>query len=158
MSDVDLKLTIELIPSTAWNMSLYQYYKQNKQAYKWKMIKQELFEKEGRQCWICGKKGGHLEAHEFWEYDDENHVQELSAVHHLCKKCHMVKHIGYWCHSFEGLMRLEEMWMTEETLIKHFCKVNMCDVEAYEQSSMEARLLWEERSKYDWEQDISLYF
>lgn len=38
--------------------------------------------KEGRKCWICGKKADQLEAHEFWEYDKENRIQKLKAIHH----------------------------------------------------------------------------
>ena len=87
MSQKKFKLIIELVPSTVWFSSIYQIYKRNNQLNKWRKIKKELFEKGGRRCWVCDKEGSRLEAHEFWEYDDENHLQKLVAIHHLCGMC-----------------------------------------------------------------------
>jgi hypothetical protein len=103
-----LKLTIELVPATVWFSSLYHYYKDNMQLNKWRKLKEELFKNEGLKCWICGKEGVRLEAHEFWEYDDVRHVQRLMAIHHLCDLCHKIKHIGYWCYTKEGRTQLAQ--------------------------------------------------
>jgi len=65
MEEQKFKLTIELVPSTVWFSSIYQIYKRSNQLNKWRKIKKELFEKEGRKCWICGAENTRLEAHEF---------------------------------------------------------------------------------------------
>jgi len=50
MKKKNLKLTIELIPSTVWFSSLYQLYKAKGRPSKWKKLKQKIFEKEGKRC------------------------------------------------------------------------------------------------------------
>lgn len=119
--------------------------------------KKAIFEKEGRACWICGEQDRRLEAHESWEYDDAKHVQRLAAIHHLCDLCHKIKHIGFWCHTEEGARRLEQEKLCNEDLIKHFCATNLCtrtDFDNYEQETLR---IWDERSKYEWEQDFGEY-
>jgi len=153
----EFKLTIELVPSTVWFSSLCQIYRRENKLDKWRKIKKELFKKEGKRCWICGKEGTPLEAHEFWQYDDINHVQRLAAVHHLCGMCHKIKHIGYWCYTEEGRKKLEELGLTGEDLINHFCKVNNCSREDFEEHEKEAFRIWRERSKYRWKQDFGQY-
>lgn len=156
MSWKGFKLTIELVPSTVWFSSLYQIYKKRNQLGEWKKIKDQLFEEEGRRCWICGK-GGHLEAHEFWEYDDESHIQRLVAVHHLCGMCHKVKHIGFWCCTPDGNKLLAESGLTRDDLISHFCAVNNCSRRDFEKHEEEAFRIWRERSEYEWKQDFGKY-
>ncbi|MCL0052037.1 hypothetical protein M1M92_00875 [Peptococcaceae bacterium] len=75
MREHKFKLTIEPVPATLWFSSLCQIYKERNQQNKWRKIKEKLFEKEGRKCWICGAENVRLEAHEFWEYDDKNLIQ-----------------------------------------------------------------------------------
>lgn len=59
----------------------------------WRKIKNELFEREGKVCWICGAKGVSLHAHEFWRYTPKGkYYKHLTAIHHLCQDCHSVKH------------------------------------------------------------------
>lgn len=157
MKKQKFKLTIELVPSTVWFSSVYQIYKGKNQLNKWRRIKKELFKREGGKCWICGAKSTHLEAHEFWEYDDKNHVQKLIGIHHLCDMCHKVKHIGFWCHTKEGSRKLEEEGLSKEDLINHFCKVNNCSRKKFEKHEKEALNIWEERSKYEWKQDFADY-
>lgn len=152
-----LKLTIELVPSTVWYSSIYQIYRKANCLDEWRRIKRELFEKEGQRCWICEKEGGRLEAHEFWEYDDENHIQRLAAIHHLCSMCHKIKHMGFWCHSDQGREQLATADLTKEDLISHFCKVNECSTETFEEHEQKAFDVWEERSKHSWKQDFGKY-
>jgi len=151
------KLTIELVPKTAWFTSLYQIYKKTNHLSEWRRIKEELFEKEGRQCWICGKENTRLEAHEFWEYDDENHVMKLVAIHHLCDMCHKIKHIGFWRYTLDGRKLLEKAGITIEDIINHFCKVNNCTREEFEKHKEEAFKKWKERSRYKWKIDLGKY-
>ena len=73
-------LTIDLVPRTVWFSSLYRLMPKEK----WKTLKRKIYEKEGRKCYICGSTRPPFELHEFWEYDDENHIQRLVGTHHLC--------------------------------------------------------------------------
>jgi len=157
MSQKKFKLNIELVPSTVWFSSIYQIYKRNNKLNKWRKIKKELFDLEGRRCFLCGKERGRLEAHEFWEYDDENHIQKLVAIHHLCGMCHKIKHIGFWRYTEKGREKLARTGLSREDLINHFCKVNNCSQDEFFQHEKEAFKIWEERSKYDWEQDFFEY-
>jgi len=151
------KLEIELVPATVWFSSIYQIYKKNNKLNEWLKQKKKIFEKEGKDCWICGRKNHRLEAHEFWKYDDKNHIQKLRAIHHLCPLCHKIKHIGFWCHTPEGIKILEKSGLTEENLINHFCKVNNCSKKEFKSYEREAFRIWRERSKYKWKQDFEEY-
>ncbi|MCX7914374.1 MAG: hypothetical protein N2511_07300 [Thermodesulfovibrionales bacterium] len=153
----DFKLKIELVPSTVWFSSVYQILKKNKKEERWKEIKRELFKREGRRCWICGKENLRLEAHEFWEYDDANHIQRLVAIHHLCALCHKIKHVGFWLHTQEGLSRLKEEGLTPQDLIDHFCRVNSCTPEDYEKAEEQAFETWRKRSRHKWKQDFGVW-
>jgi len=150
-------LTIELVPTSVWFSSLYQFYNRTNQPDQWRKIKVELFEKEGRKCWICGKEGDRFEAHEFWEYDETNHVQRLRVIHHLCRLCHKIKHIGFWCYTKDGQRKLARAGLTREALIRHFCKVNNCSREEFETHETEAFRIWRERSQHEWIQDFGTY-
>lgn len=152
-----LRLKIELIPSTVWFSSVYQILKNSNKLDKWREIKTAISKNEGKQCWICGKYGSHLEAHEFWEYDDTKHVQRLAAIHHLCDLCHKIKHIGFWCYTPEGAKRLEQQRLCKEDLIKHFCAINQCTREDFKNYEHDVFGIWNERNKCKWEQDFGEY-
>jgi hypothetical protein len=156
MNQQKFRLSIELVPLPLWQHSLFRIYKENNQLNKWKSIKKELIIEEGQHCWICGNKGG-LEAHEFWEYDDINHIQKLVAIHHLCSMCHKIKHIGFWCYTKEGKEILFKSNLSKEDLINHFCKINQCSKEDFESHEKTAFALWRERNKYVWKQDFGKY-
>ncbi len=157
MNEKKFKLTIELVPKTVWYSSISQYYKRNNQLNKWKQIKEELFEKEGRKCWICGKEDRRLEAHEFWEYDDGKHIQKLVAIHHLCDLCHKIKHIGFSCYTKDGRELLKRLGLTKEALVDHFCEINKCSIEEFEEHERKGFEVHAERSKYEWKQDFGKY-
>jgi len=148
-----LKLEIELVPSTVWRSSLYNLVPKNE----WYKLKNRVYAKEGRECYICGSKQGTFSLHEFWEYDDEKHIQKLSAVHHLCNLCHKIKHIGFWCHTADGMMKLKQAGLDRDNLIQHFCSVNNCSKEDFQEHEDKAFDLWRERSKYQWKQDFGEY-
>ncbi|HIH31509.1 TPA: HNH endonuclease [Candidatus Woesearchaeota archaeon] len=154
---VPLKLTIELVPSTVWYASIYQYYKKTNNPQKWVEIKKELFAKEGNKCWICEKESKPLDAHEFWKYDDVKHIQRLDAIHHLCRLCHKIKHIGLWLHTEDGERMLIKEGLTKEDVIKHFCNVNKCSIADFQKFEDDALKVWAERSKDDWKQDFGAY-
>lgn len=148
-----MKLTIELVPSTAWNQSLYNLLPRNE----WNKIKSNVFAKEGHQCYVCGNSTGIMSLHEFWSYDETTHVQKLVEFHHLCSLCHKIKHIGFWCHTSDGLSKLRQEGLSREDLAKHFCKVNDCSPEAFENHEKEAFLIFRQRSNHNWKQDFGEY-
>lgn len=87
--------------------------------------------------------------HEIWEYDDEKHIQKLVGFHLLCEKCHWIKHLG-----LAGLKLKEEEL---KKLIQHFCKVNGCSKQDFEQHKYEAFEVYDKRCKYRWTQDFGEY-
>lgn len=145
-----LKLTIELVPSSVWRSSLYQLLPRNV----WHSVKQEIYAKEGRKCYICGTTEGRFSAHEFWEYDDKKHIQRLAAIHHLCNLCHKIKHIGFWCHTTEGRGKLEKGELNREDLAEHFCHINSCTRKEFLEHEEKAFSIWRERSRHQWKQDF----
>ena len=88
-----MKLTIELVPSTAWFSNLRSILSSND----WDILRKETYKAAKYKCEICGGKGKKhpVECHERWSYNDKNHIQTLDGLIALCPKCHMVKHIGF---------------------------------------------------------------
>jgi len=151
-----MKLTIDLIPASAWGKSLYNLYRNSGHGYLWQQIKEDLIKKEGNQCWVCEAKDSRLEAHEFWEYDIDLELQTLTAIHHLCILCHMVKHPGFLT-TEAGIAQLRRMGIEQADIIRHFCNVNGCKESAYYLYVGEAFAVWRERSDHNWKQDYGDY-
>ncbi len=151
------KLKIELVPSTVWYSSLYKLFKELHREDLWKNIKDSIFKKEGKKCWICENTDRRLEAHEFWDYDAGNHIQKLKSIHHLCDLCHKVKHIGLWLHTSDGQKMLKKEKLTKSDIIKHFCKVNQCTKKEFEEHKDSAFEIFSIRSQNDWNQDFGKY-
>ena len=148
-----MRLEIELVPSTVWFSSLYRLLPKNE----WYRLKDNVYAEEGRKCYICGSGQGRFSLHEFWEYDDDKHIQKLSGLHHLCNLCHKIKHIGFWCHTADGKLKLKQEGLDREDLIKHFCRVNNCTKEEFLKHEDKAFEVWRERSEYQWKQDFGKY-
>ena len=83
------KLTFESVPEECWGYSLYHILT----PADWDKVRKDAYRRAGYKCRICGAKG-RLEAHEKWNYDEENRLQKLTDVLALCNKCHSVKHIS----------------------------------------------------------------
>jgi len=147
------KLEIELIPHTAWRLSLYNILPRSV----WNEMKRQLYAEEGRKCYLCNSEKGALQAHEFWEYDDERNIQKLVAMHHLCNLCHKIKHIGFWCHTADGRAKLREEKLNRERLIQHFCEINNCTRKDFLEHEKQAFDLWKKRSKHRWKQDFGKF-
>lgn len=139
----DFRLSIELVPSTAWGQNLRKLMK----PFMWHSIRNEVLEKAKGTCMIC-KANGTLDCHEVWIYDDESHIQKLAGFLALCKDCHDLKHIG-----FASLSHGKPKY---EKLVNHFMKVNNCSRADFVDHYNTAMNLFNERSKYDWEMDISM--
>jgi len=136
-----MKLTIELVPKTAWYNNLRSQFTKEQ----WDFIRKYAYKRAGYKCEICGDTGDNhpIEAHEEWHYNDKNHTMTLDKVTALCPACHQVKHIGL----AKKRGKLDEA-------IEHFIKVNGCTKE-FAITYINVRIgLWKERSKSSWTLDI----
>lgn len=139
----NIRLTIELVPSSAWQNNLRTILK----PAMWKSIRSVAIKKKGDKCAICDRKGK-LHAHEVWEYDDENKIQKLKDILPLCYMCHSVKHIG-----FTGFQQ-SRIGGDIEKFIKYFMSINKVDRKTYQEHYNEELKKFEDRSKYEWQLDL----
>ena len=135
-------LTIELVPKTAWFSNVRSMIAKKD----WDILRKEAYRKADYKCEICGGVGKRhpVECHEIWEYDDNNHIQKLAGMTALCPSCHEVKHIGFANTQGRGEMAEE-----------HLAKVNKWTKEKTTKYVREQFKKWAERSKYDWEIDLT---
>lgn len=132
------KLTIELVPKTAWYTNVRSMVSKKD----WDNIREEIYMKAGYKCQICDAAEP-LECHEIWEYDDKNQIQKLKGMIALCKSCHEVKHIGLADRkglapkAREHLSQINS-WSKEKTLAYIKKQVNK----------------WKKRSKLKWKLNI----
>ena len=141
-----LKLTIELVPASAWSNNLRSLLKPQM----WNDLRKSVYKRYHYKCAMCGS-GGRLHAHEVWEYDDKKHIQKLAEIIAPCSKCHAVKHIG-----LAGIQASEGK-LNYDNLVKHFMKVNNCDRETFEKHRNDAFKKFEQQSKHEWSLDLSGY-
>jgi len=142
-----LRLEIELVPSTVWHSSLYRLLPKEV----WNNIRNEIIKENGRKCQICGETEGAMNLHEIWKYDDRKRIQKLEGFILLCKMCHHVKHIG-----LAGILASQGR-LEYEKVVEHFCKVNKCAREEFEEHKAKVFEIWRRRSKCEWEQDFGKY-
>lgn len=137
-----MKLTIELVPATAW----YTNVRSNVSREEWDRLRHLIYQHANHVCEICEGRGDKwpVECHEIWEYDDIDHIQKLTRLIALCPACHQVKHIG-----------LAGIRGQQDTAIAHLARVNEWPLSKAKQYVAEQFKIWEERSKYDWSLDIS---
>jgi hypothetical protein len=141
-----MKLTIELVPSTAW----YSNVRSNVSTEEWDKIRKKSYAKANHKCEICGDVGTNqgvkhnVECHEIWEYDDQKHTQTLAGLISLCPYCHKTKHAGLA--SIKGETAI---------VINQLMKVNgMSEKEAITYMQ-EAFRIHTNRSQFQWKLDIS---
>jgi len=136
------RLTIELVPATQWGANLRAVLRPGE----WRRCREFAQQKSGELCGICGRTGrnGRLECHELWQFDDERHQQRLVGLIALCPSCHLVKHFGRAvARGFAGEANDQLMF------------VNRWTAAEAEHHVEESRLLWEQRSQYRWQLDVS---
>ena len=71
-----MKLTVELVPKTAWNQSLAKLLPRSV----WTGIRESHIANNGKKCEICGETEGIFNLHEIWNYDDVNYIQKLDGL------------------------------------------------------------------------------
>ncbi len=142
----NLKLTIELVPSTSWYENMRKVMSQRD----WDILRKKTYADYGHKCGIC-EATGRLNCHELWEFDDQKQVQTLKGFVALCDLCHHVKHIG-----FAGILAREGK-LNMDDVEEHFCQVNGRDYPDYVNHSEKAWKLWGKRSKHDWKIELGEY-
>jgi len=141
------KLLVELIPTTCH----YSNVRTTVKISEWNKIRFISYEAAGHKCEICGDVGKNqgykynVECHEIWEYDDENKIQKLKGLISLCPICHQVKHIG-------RAIAMKRHKIVYDQLMK----VNKWTLQEAEQHVLASFELHKERSKYEWDLDLSI--
>jgi len=141
------KLLVELIPTTCH----YSNVRTTVKTEEWDKIRKISYAAAGNKCEICGDTGKNqgkkhnVECHEIWDYDDENHIQKLVGLISLCPNCHMTKHIG----------RAIAMG-NEKVCYIQLAKVNKWSMEQIQKHIIQSFEVHKERSKHEWDLDISL--
>ena len=110
----------------------------------WDKIRKKAYARAGGKCMLCGAPTTRLEAHEQWEYNDEKGVQKLVNVVAVCRACHEVIHIGR-----------TQLMGRERDASEHFMKVNGCTYAEYRKALGEANEKHRERSRREWQLDVS---
>jgi hypothetical protein len=141
-----MKLTIELVPSTAWYSNMRKVLSQAQ----WDTVRKQCYADYHHQCGVCGAHS-RLNCHEIWEYDDTNHIQRLTGYIALCDLCHHCKHLG-----LAGILAREGK-LDMQTVIDHYCQVNGCTQVDFEKDSAAAFAQWRERSRCQWTTDLGEY-
>ena len=135
------KLSVELVPSTAWGDNLRSILTKEM----WDELRKKSYRAANYKCEVCRGKGPKwpVECHEIWEYDDANRLQTLKGLISLCPNCHSVKHLGFAHIQGNG-----------NQARAHLAKVNRW---SQSQTSQYIGLVfkqWEERSKFEWQLNL----
>ena len=140
--EIPLILRIQLIPKSTWGVNVRSKVKKSD----WDKIRKAVYEKANMECHICEEKYESLDAHEVWEFDEENHIQKLVEIIGICKACHNTIHYGR-----------ANMIGTQKEARDHFLKVNECDMVDWQNEVLQARVDGLRRNEItDWKLDLSL--
>mgnify|MGYP001580783144 CR=1 FL=1 len=141
-----MKLTIELVPKTAW----YTNVRSNVSKQEWDTIRKKCYKNANYKCEICYDVGQNqgvkhpVECHEIWDYDDKTKKQTLKGLISLCPYCHKTKHVG-----------LAQINGEEEIVLKQLMKVNNISRKEAEEYINRSFSIWKTRSNFKWELDIT---
>ena len=136
------KLNFELVPDSCWYSNLRTLLPPGG----WDVVRKRAYARAGGRCMICGAPTARLEAHEQWEYDEQNCVQKLANIIAVCHACHSVIHIGR-----------TQLTGGERAACEHFMKVNGCSYAEYRRALGEANADHARRNRVaEWKLDLSL--
>lgn len=141
LAEGEFRLTVELVPASAWRDNL-----RLRMGRSWDILRRKVYSEFGG-CAVCGEVG-RLECHEIWSYDDSQRIQSLVGFVALCKLCHLVKHLG-----MAGVLASEGQ-VDYGDLIFHFMDVNSCSRKTFEDYRSSAFELWRKRSQFDWQLNL----
>lgn len=136
-----IPLTVELVPASNWESNVRSEYK-----HKWDDIRRYIYKRAGYKCEICGGVGeAHtVECHEIWSYDIDTKIQKLEGLISLCPICHKTKHYGFAVINGQ-----------EKIVRNHIKKINKWKEEDVDKYIEEAFIIFEHRSKFNWNLDMS---
>ena len=140
-------LFIDLVPSTCWFSNVRSCIHPKD----WDRVRNHIYERTHYTCECCGINtkedtiNGQLEAHERWNYDEENKIQKLMRIVSLCHQCHQSTHMG-----LAGVLGKRN---EAETHLKKVCIFTDEQVKLHRD---EAFALWRKRNESEWKLDISL--
>lgn len=139
------ELFVDLIPKTCWFTNVrYCIHPSD-----WNRVRKFVYERVNYICECCGINTKlyniRLDAHERWLYDKSTHTQKLIRIIALCYDCHQTTHIG-----------LAGIRGKEYEARKHLQKVRNFTEEECKKHIDEAFQIFRERSKIEWNLDISL--
>lgn len=134
------KILIELVPRTCWFTNV----RSQVSVSDWDILRKEAYKKHNYKCSICHMKG-RMEAHEIWHYDDKNKIQKLFEITSVCNKCHQLYHLGFA--SINGNFNKCKTWLK---------KLNNWTEEEVEEYINIVFDIWNQRSNYNWNLDLSL--
>lgn len=142
---INLKLELELIPEKQWGKSLAHLLSKPV----WDTLRREVYKRDGYQCTICGATDTRVNCHEVWEYQDrgKKHIQHLKEFRTLCDQCHDIKH---WGRTVSLVHQGKLLTSYLEELTKHFCEVNNCSIEDFNNHKVVAGERWLKRSRYEY--------
>ncbi|MFZ0475249.1 MAG: hypothetical protein WAM18_07250, partial [Halobacillus sp.] len=120
----NFKLTIEIRkPSYAQNKTVRNSIPRSL----WNSVRNHVLEQSDFTCEVCGcRDEENLQAHEDWEYDEEEFLLILKDIQSLCKSCHDLKHIQ---HAALRIKDRKKRSFVMQRLKKHFVRVNNCTEE-----------------------------
>ncbi|WP_449279232.1 DUF5710 domain-containing protein [Leucobacter sp. GX0328] len=139
-------LYVDLVPQSCWFTNVRSCVSKRD----WNRIRRMMSDRAGHQCEICGSRRDKeakrwLEAHERWDYDEEQAIQTLRRLILLCTDCHTATHFGHA--SLRG---------KEDIATFVLARVNNWSAQELMDHIDQAFIDWRRRSQLSWRLDISL--
>jgi hypothetical protein len=116
----------------------------------WDRLRRMVYARAENECEECGSQKDPqqqvwLEAHERWSYDTVTRTQTLRRLVCLCSRCHLATHYGF----------AQVTGRVDEALFQ-LMDVNDWTLQAASAHVDDAARLWAERSRYDWDLDLTM--
>ena len=147
------ELDWNLVPKTIWGSNLRTRLPKKD----WDILRHETYPINaiGKTylCEWCNSSGllqqrkHPVECHEWWDYDDTEHIQKLEGLLCLCPLCHAECHYG----------RSKAVFSRTQlrVLHSHIKYLHCMDDEKLQEGIAHEFELWHKRSQHKWEQDLS---
>src|SRR6266567_619210 len=104
----ELRLIIELVPSTCWFNNLRTRIPRGA----WDKLRKKVYAEYNHRCALCQAENVRLNCHEIWQYDDTLYIQQLEGFMALCEMCHHCKHMGK-----PRCWRAQVNWISRKSLV-----------------------------------------
>ena len=129
----------DMLPVTTWEQNIR--FKLGTDA--WDRMRRHAYRAAGFRCEICGAKG-RLEAHEWFELENETTTQRLKRIIALCPLCHAAHHVG-----------LAQRRGVLPDVRRHLRDVNGWSESELNHAMSEAYEVWQQRCEWPWHVDLS---